>query len=235
MSRYNFDISSFFNNSTSANAFGSFNFGDYTSIKNGSYKKLLKSYYAEQKKPVSSDKNVADKSTSEAVKKQQKADATGLSQMKKSADSLKEATDALADEELWKQTDGNYDMDKITNAVKSFATKYNDTLAQASKVNSKDVAQDVKYMNSMTATMSKSLAKIGITVGTDGKLSVNEDELKKANVSSVKSMFKNVASYGSEISGKASAISRDAVMGSSIYGSNGALSSSLNGMFNKWI
>ena len=61
MNRYNFDISSFFNNSTSANAFGSFNFGDYASIKNGSYGKLLKSYYAEQKKPISSDKTSTDK------------------------------------------------------------------------------------------------------------------------------------------------------------------------------
>lgn len=235
MNRYNFDISSFFNNSTSANAFSTFNFGDYASIKNGSYGKLLKSYYADQKKSVSDKNTSTDKVATDATKKQQKADATGLSQMKKSADGLKEATDALANEELWKQTDGKYDMDKIVSAVKDFASKYNDTIAQASKVNSKDVSQDVKYMNSMTSTMSKSLSKNGITVGTDGKLSVNEDELKKANISSVKSMFKSVASYGSEIAGKASAISRDAVMGSSIYGSNGALLSSLSEVYNQWI
>lgn len=126
-------------------------------------------------------------------------------------------------------------MDKIVSTVKSFANEYNDTVTQASKVNSKDIAQDVRYMSSMTSTMSKALSKIGVTVGTDGKLSVNEDELKKANVSSIKSLFSGSASYGSQIADKASEISRDTVMNSSIYGSNGTLSSSLSSMFNKWI
>ena len=90
-------------------------------------------------------------------------------------------------------------------------------------------------MSSMTNTMSKALSKIGVTVGTDGKLSVNEDEMKKANVSSIKSLFSGSVSYGSQIADRASEISRDTVMNSSIYGSNGTLSSSLSNMFNKWI
>ena len=155
--------------------------------------------------------------------------------MKKEADGLKTAAEALNEDALWKQTDGKYDMDKIVSAVKTFANEYNDTLNQAAKVNSKDIAQDVRYMNSMTNTMSKALSKIGVTVGTDGKLSVNEDELKKANVTSIKSLFAGSVSYGSQISDRASEIARDTVMNSSVYGSNGALSSSLSNMFNKWI
>jgi len=233
MRGFNFNISSLFSNLGSNSTFGSFNFSDYASIKNGSYGKLVKSYYAEQKKSTASDKS--DKTTTSKKNKEEAVDKTGLTQMKKEADGLKSAAEALNKEDLWKQTNGEYDMDKIVSAVKTFVSEYNDTVTQASKVNSKDIAQDVRYMSSMTSTMSKALSKIGVTVGTDGKLSVNEDELKKANVSSIKSLFSGTVSYGSQIADKASGISRDTVMNSSIYGSNGALSSSLSNMFNKWI
>lgn len=231
MRNFNFNISSLFSGFGNSSGFGSFNFNDYASIKNGSYGKLMKSYYSEQKKTTTTDKTT----TSKTNKKEDIADKTGLTQMKKEADALKTAAEALGKEELWEQSDGKYDMDKIVNAVKTFANEYNDTLTQAAKVNSKDVAQDVRYMSSMTNTMSKALSKIGVTVGTDGKLSVNEDELKKANVNSIKSLFTGPVSYGSQTADKANAISKDAVMNSSIYGSNGAVSSSLSSIFNKWI
>ena len=232
MRGFGFNISSLFSNLGSNNVFGSFNFSDYASIKNGSYGKLMKSYYAEQKKVAEPDKKTNSKTNN---KKEAAVDKTGLTQMKKEADGLKSAAEALNKEELWKQTDGKYDMEKISSAVKSFANEYNNTLAQASKVNSKEIAQDVRYMSSMTNTMSKALSKIGVTVGVDGKLSVNEDELKKANVSSIKSLFAGSVSYGSQTADKASDISKDAVMNSSTYGSNGTLSSSISNMFNKWI
>lgn len=233
MRGFNFNISSLFSNLGSGNAFGSFNFSDYASIKNGSYGKLMKSYYAEQKKPTASDKT--DKTTNSKIKKEELSDKTGLTQMKKEADGLKSASESLNKEDLWKKTDGTYDMDKIVSAVKSFTSEYNDTLTQASKVNSKDIAQDTKYMSSMTNTMSKVLSKVGITVGNDGKLSVNEDEMKNANVSSIKSLFYGSGSYGSQIADRANEISKDAIMNSSVYGNNGTLSSSLSNMFNKWI
>ena len=235
MRGFNFNISSMFGGFGSNNSLGSFNFSDYASIKNGSYGKLMKSYYAEQKKSTRAEKTDKDTSSKINRKKEAAIDKTGLTQMKKEADGLKTAAEALNEDALWKQTDGKYDMDKIVSAVKTFANEYNDTLNQAAKVNSKDIAQDVRYMNSMTNTMSKALSKIGVTVGTDGKLSVNEDELKKANVTSIKSLFAGSVSYGSQISDRASEIARDTVMNSSVYGSNGALSSSLSNMFNKWI
>lgn len=230
MRGFNFDISLFFNNKNSGNIFSSFNFSDYASIKNGSYGKLMKSFYAEQKKS-----SVSDKTATNNTKKEQTVDKTGLSQLKKEADSLKTAAEALNEDGLWRQTNGQYDMDKIVGAVKTFAGEYNDTLTQAAKVNSKEIAQDTRYMSSMTSTMSKALSKVGITVGTDGKLSINEEELKNSNVSSLKTLFTGTVSYGSQIADRAGEISRDTVMNSGIYGNNGVLSSSLSGMFNKWV
>lgn len=237
MKSYNYDISSLFSNLNSGNSFGTFNFGEYASIKNGSYGKLLKSYYAEQTSSTKTDKtdktNKTDKNSSS--KTQKGTDVDNNSKLKKESDSLKSAAEALNKDDLWKMTDGKYDMDKIVSAVKTFANEYNDTLAQADKVNSKDVSQDVKYMSGMTSTMSKALSKIGVSVGTDGKLTVNEDDLKKASVKNIKSLFSGATSYGSQIADMAGGISRDALMNSSIYGSNGALSSSVSSMFNKWV
>lgn len=236
MRGFNFNISSFFGKSGSGSPFGSFNFGDYASIKNGSYKKLLKSYYAEQKKDAVSEKKDAagKKDTAGKTKKEQAVDSTGLTQMKKEADGLKTAADALKKDELWKQTDGAYDMGRIAGAVKMFANEYNDVVSQSGKVSSKGVSQSVHYMNSMTNTMSKALSKIGVTVGKDGKLSVDEDALKKANVSEIKSLFTGAGSYGSQIADRAHEISRETIMNSSIYSGNGTLSSAMGSMFNKW-
>ena len=56
MRGFNFNISSMFGGFGSNNSLGSFNFSDYASIKNGSYGKLMKSYYAEQKKSTRAEK-----------------------------------------------------------------------------------------------------------------------------------------------------------------------------------
>lgn len=234
MRNFNFNISSLFSGFNSNSTFGSFNFGDYASIKNGSYGKLLKSYYTEQKKDTASAKKTTS-TTTEKTKQEKTVDSTGLTQMKKEADGLKTAAEALNKEDLWKQNNGEYDMDKITSAVKSFAKEYNDVIGQASKINTKDISQSIHYMSSMTNTMSKVLSKVGVTVGTDGKLSVDEDAMKKANVSSLKSLFSGTASYGSQMADRAGEISRETIMNSSVYSNKGTLSSSLNNMFNKWI
>ena len=169
--RFNYDITSLFSglNTNNNSPFGSFNLSDYSLIKKGSYKKLMKSYYDEQS---SVSKYMANNTST--INKGLSIDKTGLAQMKKESDGLKSAVDAFNKDDLWKQTDGNFDMDKIAGAVKNFANEYNDVIGQASKVSSKEVSQSIGYMSSMTNTMSKALAKVGVTVGIDGKLSVDE-------------------------------------------------------------
>ena len=49
--RFNFDVTSLFgglNSNNSNNLFGGINLSDYSLIKRGGYKKLMKSYYDEQ-------------------------------------------------------------------------------------------------------------------------------------------------------------------------------------------
>ncbi len=227
----NTDISTLLSSlGTNNSALGSINLGDYASIKSGSYKKLLKAYYDEQSSDASSTAKTKTKKNSDAS-----IDNTGLSTLKKDAENLKSSAEALSKDDLWKKTDGKNDMDKIANAVKSFAQNYNDVIEQSSKVTSKDVSSDTKYMSSLTSTLSNSLSKIGVTVGADGKLSVNEDTLKAADASDIKTLFTGKVSYGSQIADKAATISKDTIMNSSIYSSDGSVSSTLSGLFNDWM
>lgn len=226
----NFNISSFFSNPKSS-GLSAINFSDYASIKNGSYKKLVKSYYAKQKDTVSTDK--PNKTPSKT--KRDDVDTTGLSKMKAEATELKKSADSLSKADLWKQTDGKYDMDKISKAIKGFASEYNDVVEQSEKVTSKDVTQQTGFMTSMSKTMSKALEKVGVTIGEDGKMSVDEDKLKKADGNDLKRMFSGSFSYAAQVGDKAGAISSAAVRSASMYSSNGTMSNTMTGMFNEWI
>lgn len=225
-----FDISAFFGN-TKTNHMNSFNFSDYSAIKNGSYGKLLKSYYASVKKDSTVSKNDKETNKNQLLN----TDSTGLSKMKKEADGLKTKAAALNEDELWEKKNGEYDMDKITSAVKSFANEYNDVINQAQKVGSKDVTMQTGFMKSMTSTMANALSKVGVSVGTDGKMTVDENSFKNADVKDIKALFAGKYSYTAQIEEKASAISSAAVRSSSMYSSNGLLTSTLQGSYNDWI
>jgi hypothetical protein len=233
-----FDITSMLGSSDSGsnNSMGSFDFANYAAIKNGSYGKLVKSYYAGTTKDVEAQKAQTTKA-SNTTKKNETADVdkTGLTQIKKDADQLKTSAEALSKDDLWKKTDGKLDTDKITSAVKDFANNYNKVIEQSSKVSSKEIAQDVKGMTGMTATFSKVLDKIGIKVGDDGKMTVDEEALKKADTATINSLFKGNATYGSQIADKANSINRDADLGSSIYNGNATTSSTLSSVYNQFI
>ena len=204
------------------------NFGDYNAIRNGSYRKLLKAYYADEKTTTS-------KGNTTTKKDDYTTDRTGLSLMKKDADELKDSAKALSDSSLWKQTNGSYDMDKITKAVKDFASDYNDVISQSAKVSNKDIAQYKNWMSSMTSTMSKALSKVGVSAGVDGKLTVDEDTLKNADIKNLKSLFSGDTSYASQIEQKASNISSAALRNSSLYSRNGMLSGTLASTFSGWM
>ena len=231
----NSNISALFNSLNSNNSMG-FNFADYAAIKNGSYGKLVKAYYAEDKADSTSTAKAVKASTSNTAKTSKAdVDTTGLNQMKKEADKLKLSAEALNSDELWEKKDGKADMTKIAGAVKDFAANYNNVIDQASKVSSKEVAQDVKFMTGMTDTFSKVLGKIGVTVGADGKMAVDEEAVKNADFATVKSLFSGNATYGSQIADKAANIKSDADLGTSLYGSDASVSSAISSVYNQFI
>ena len=84
------------------------------------------------------------------------------------------------------------------------------------------------------------LKKIGISVGSDNKLTVDEDKLKASDMTVVKSVFKDSGSFGQTISAKASTIYGNAVSQLSelstknSYTSNGLYSYSSGYTYNQY-
>ncbi|MBQ3798006.1 MAG: flagellar filament capping protein FliD [Butyrivibrio sp.] len=195
--------------STISSIENSFSLADYAAIKNGSYKKLLKSYYQqeEEEKAASAPGDSKNKLTS----------------IKASADELKNTVEALQKEDLWKtkkftkideetgkETEvEDYDWEAITNAVKNFTEAYNNVIGAAGDSDTKGILMNASWLTKMTASNGRTLAKAGITIGKDNKLSVDEDALKES-ISTVKLLFKGYNSFADKASSKAEGISNSA-------------------------
>ena len=221
-----------------ANSSGSL-LSDYASIKNGSYGKLLKAYYAKQ------DAENASVSGDSRQK---------LSLMRSSADSLKKSADALNTSSLWekkkikkkdeetgKKTEieteiEDYDWESITKAVKSFIEDYNAVVGQAGDSDTKNVLRNAMWMTGITDSNERLLSEVGITIGKGNKLELDEDSLKEANVTTLKSLFTGSGSFADRISQKAGSLSNAAANAAArvkgtTYTSNGSYSDTLSKLF----
>ncbi len=236
------DISKFFGNS-SFSGMNSINFADYNQIRNGSYGKLLKSYYAQQS-PVKSaskadttktDKTSRAESSSKTYKKSTELNAsTATTKMKSAADELKTSAESLKNSDIWKKKNGTLDTDALAKSVKEFASDYNDVIAQNEKVGAKSITNQTQYMKNASNTMAKALEKVGVTFDKEGKMSVDETTLKKAEEKDLRAAFYGSYSYSSQISSNAAAISSAAARNSSTYGADGGLSNYMNYSYNEW-
>ena len=207
----NTDYSYLFNNMQPTSTGGTFSLGDYAAIKNGSYKKLLKAYYAKQDAEKSAISNESMKNSS---------------LVKSSADALKKSANALNNEALWEKKE-DYDWNAITKAVKSFVDDYNSVVKLAGNSDSKDVLRNAVWMTGMTEANDNLLSKAGITVGKGNQMELNEDVLKKADIRTLKTLFTGHNSLADKIATKANSISNAAARTSGTYKSNGTYSNAL--------
>ena len=186
---------------------------DYTSIKNGSYGKLMKSYYGSMQKSSTastSTKNssgnmleriLEEKKNPKVSKDVQEANeklVTGLSTMKTSVS-------ALQNDATYTDTkNGQSAADKVVSAVKAYVSDYNNVVnaAKGSTLTSKTAY--VANMMSSTAKNADKLSEIGITIDSRGTLEINEAKLKAADISKVQELFsaKDIMSYGSMIASR---------------------------------
>ncbi len=255
-SRYNtnFDYSALFGGGAPYidNSMGGINVSDYAMIKNGSYGKLMKSYYAKQ----------------DADKLSQYGDSSqSLTLMRSKADSLQKSAEALGDASLYERKKftrkdeetgeeievEDYDWDAITKAVKTFVDDYNAVVEQAGKSDTKNVLRDASRMTGITGSVSKLLSKIGITIGSGNKLEFDEEALKKKttlgkssvemdNIPTLKTLFSGYGSFADKIAQKAQGISRAAANAAakagsagSIYTRKGSYSDTLSELFSSTI
>lgn len=187
------------------------NIADYSAIRTGSYFKLMKAYYGgndSASKIVETNKKT---STSTA-----KDDTKTLAKIEDAAEELKSASDALLDKtkksvfnkvtttDAKGNTTTDYDKDAIYKKVSAFVDSYNNLLKKSEDSNTNEILNAVSSMVRTTDSNEKLLSKVGITVGVDNKLSIDEETFKKADMSLVKSLFNGNGSYGYQVSAKAS-------------------------------
>lgn len=190
---YSYLFSSF--GSSSSSGLGNLGFlGDYASIKNGSYGKLMKAYY-------SGNSNASVKSMAQSkTEAPQKETAKKLSTVNGKTDALKESADALL--ALKKDSD----VDTFYKGVKQFVSDYNAVVDAVNDAGNERVTARGKQMVNQSVASAKALSQIGIGLNSDGTLSLDETTFKSASLSKVKSLFQGNGSYGYQISAQASMI-----------------------------
>lgn len=238
------DYSSLFSSlsSGSSNVTSNFSLTDYAGIKNGSYSKLLKAYYAK------TGSNAETGSKTSSVQGQAADNTVTSRNITNSSSSLIESAEALittGSDSLFAQKDmttkdssgkevtqKGYDRKTIEKAVKSFVEDYNALLDSAGESKNKSISNSVSNLRSLTSANSELLKDVGISIGTDGTLSLKEDALASADTSTLKSLFNTNSSYAYNVEAKASFIrmyaASDIGRSAGIYGNNASYSSSLS-------
>lgn len=190
---------------------------DYMTIKSGTYKKLLKAQYKNEKEAASGSSS-SSKSTLSSAQKNELVDAKSDADALKSAASklvttgskslFNKVTKEVKDEETGEvKTVEDYDRDAIVNAIKKFAESYNEVVKSSLSPSNAQMTKKAAVMINSTKMNKSSLSDIGITVGADYKLTIDEEKLKKADMGTVKSIFNGTGSFASQVSTRASDLS----------------------------
>ena len=214
------------NTDTGNSGTGAISLSDYNMIRSGSYGKLMKAYY---------NKKEAEKSASNQESRQ------SMTLMSGAAGSMAKSAQALMKSSLWEKkeikeknengeevTKNDYDWNAITKAVKNFISDYNKTVEQAGESGVKGVLRNASWMTKTTSLTENLLSKAGISITSGNKLELDEDELKNANISDLKSLFTGVNSYASKMYAKGNSIMNAAAGAGGTYTSSGHYSSALS-------
>lgn len=193
---------------------------DYAAIRNGSYGRLLKAHFANVEGELAGRGDTPQK----------------LTLMKTGADCLRQSADALNQSSLWEKkkirgkddktgeetVTEDYDWKAITKAVRAFIDDYNDVVKESGESDTKGVLRQAMWMTNATKANASLLGRAGITIGKGNQLKLDEDALKSADISTLRSVFCGFNSYAGEVSRKAAGISNAANRVGGSYTRNGA-------------
>lgn len=200
--------------------------GDYAMIRSGTYKKLLTSYYRTQKANSEDGTDTSSKRYNRFDRTEKKVEQTEAQKkaaemknnfltVKTEAGDLRSSAYALNSYTLYNEKtaeDGtrSYDRDAIKKAVKSYVSDYNNLITASSNVKSTGISSNVTGITKLTNDNQELLSSVGITVGKDNKLVLDEEKLGSADVNTLSKLFKGTGSYGSNVSTRATEIARQA-------------------------
>ncbi len=197
-------FNSFFGSSSTGQASSGMNvFADYASIKNGSYGKLLKAYYGGNE---TAKKLVGNNATTTA------ADKINTTKTRDTAAALRDAASTLTNNDKKtslfekkeiKAEDGtvteDYDRDAIYKAVATFADKYNEFIDAAGDSESNATLRTASNMVNYVKANKKLLDDVGITIGSDNKLTINAEKFNAADMNKVKTLFNESSSVAGSV------------------------------------
>jgi len=201
-------------------------YGDYANIRNGSYKKLLTAYYdkvdgskeatmklfSQKATGVDSLINSGDESLVSAKSSADNLSSSALVLAERGKNSIFQKKESYSvDEETGeKSVSFDYDKEEIKKAVSQFVSDYNSMLDKAADTDSTKVMEKTLSMIDSTNAYKNSLGKVGITIGSDNKLTIDEKKFDEANMTSVKSLFNDSNSFGQRTMQRAMQISSEA-------------------------
>ena len=201
----NIDFSSFFGGG------GSNFYSDYASIRNGSYKRLMKSYYAHYgskaqsksgKSSSGSGKNILDQILEEKRNPTVSKSVTSANaDLNAGVSSLKSAINKLQNEDTYSDKDGANVGENVRTALKSYVESYNKTVKASKQSNNSSMTKHIADMMKDTSANADKLKEIGIHINGDGSLTLDETKAKTAKSYLTKDLFssEDTRSYGSKV------------------------------------
>jgi hypothetical protein len=141
----------------------------------------------------------------------------------KSSADLKSSIDNVMSDDLYAKAAETKD---VRSAAEDFIKNYNATIDSAKNSSVSGVTSNLSAMMNKTTSNKEALSSIGISVGTDGKLSMDKDAFDKADKAKVQDVF---TKYGAGIAQNASRLnfySSSQNTASSGYSATGAYSPS---------
>lgn len=214
------------NTTSTTTLYGAIN--DYATIRSGSYQKLLNAYYG---------KNSSTSSTASELLKTDSSTDSALTNVKSASDAIVKSSTALYKNGSTSVFASN-DIGKVVDGVNKFVSDYNDLITASSKSETKDVTRLLSNLKGQVNTYSSTLDSVGISIGSDGKLSVDQEKLKASSISTIKSVFNGVNSFTFAVASKATQIGQSALNASkgTLYSSAGVTSGyNVNSIFNEYL
>lgn len=223
---FNTGTSGYMNSASSTS--GSFSLGDWSMIKSGSYKKLLTAYYTSDaytsENSVSSKKDTLEKSKQDMVIAN---DANSLVNKTNQITNLlnKYATQlrVASGEEKERLTK---DLQKV---AEEYVNTYNSMLDSVALSDNNSILRNGVSITRNTNANKDLFEKLGITVGSDNKLTLDEEKFKEADMNVLTTLFKGQGSYASHITRAAGIIKN--ISTASVANANKASSYTSSGSF----
>ncbi len=160
------------------------------------------------------------------------SDNSAYTKMESSNEALLDAISKLSSDSLYTAADGEeYDNSSLLTSVNNFVTAYNSSISNLTSTGGVLYSQYYSKLQDTFTDNAEALNKIGLSLGSDGKITIDQDTLSAALADDIKSALGSGSAYTTSVSSTLTSIngiiSTALSYASSSYTSSGTLSCSL--------